>query len=249
MANTRSLAPAPAHDRRPAVPSGAWSPSLFSLGDPEPDPTFTSLVRHHLDGRAWVDHAPGWLAGSGDLFERLVARLDWSARRVTMYDRLVDEPRLTAGWPGASTDPVAGPVVEQIRGLLSVRYHRDLASTWANLYRDGRDSVAWHGDRILRDQDESLVAIVSLGEERPFRLRPRGGGSSIRFDLGQGDLLVMGGTCQRTWQHAVPKVRRAGPRLSLSFREHRPVVADLAPAQSAVARPIGQDTPVPPSPQ
>ncbi len=66
------------------------------------------------------------------------------------------------------------------------------------------------------------MAIVSLGEPRPFRLRPTGGGASVGFELGAGDLLVMGGTCQRTWQHSVPKARHAGPRLSLSFRAERP---------------------------
>ncbi len=62
------------------------------------------------------------------------------------------------------------------------------------------------------------MAIVSIGERRPFRLRPKGGGPSIGYDLGRGDLLVMGGTCQRTWDHGVPKVARAGPRMSLTFR-------------------------------
>ena len=168
-----------------------------------------------------MDHVPGWVGGSAELFERLVGRLEWSARRVTMYGRQVDEPRLTSGWPGPQIDPVAGPVVEEIRALLSDRYGVALRSTWANLYRDGTDSVAWHGDRVLREQDHALVAIVSLGEPRPFRLRPTGGGASVGFELGVGDLLVMGGTCQRTWQHSVPKVRRAGPRLSLSFRAER----------------------------
>ncbi len=198
-----------------------WHPSLFGLGAPEADPSFDSLVRRPLAQGAWVDHAPGWVHGSTELFERLVARLGWSARQVRMYGRLVDEPRLTAGWPGPGIDPVAGPVVEQLRALLSGRYGVALRSTWANLYRDGADSVAWHGDRVLRDLDRSLVAIVSLGEPRPFRLRPTGGGASVGFDLGAGDLLVMGGSCQRTWQHSVPKVRRAGPRLSLSLRAER----------------------------
>jgi alkylated DNA repair dioxygenase AlkB len=213
MANARSI----------DAPVGIWHPSLFGLGTPEADPRFASVVRRPLDQGAWVDHAPGWVQGSAELFERLVDRLDWSARRVSMYGRLVDEPRLTSGWPGPTVDPVAGPAVEQIRRLLSSRYRVALRSTWANLYRDGSDSVAWHGDRVLRQQHRSLVAIVSLGQPRAFRLRPTGGGPSVGFDLGHGDLLVMGGTCQRTWQHSVPKVARAGPRLSLSFRAEGPI--------------------------
>ncbi len=135
-----------------------------------------------------------------------------------MYGALVAQPRLTAGWPGPEVDPVAGPVVEQMRDLLSRRYGQSLTTTWANLYRDGHDSVAWHGDRVARERTQALVAIVSLGERRPFRLRPKGGGPSVAFALGGGDLLVMGGTCQRTWQHTVPKVRHAGARISLTFR-------------------------------
>ena len=122
---------------------------------------------------------------------------------------------LTAGWEAL----LAGTgVALQITGFLAQRYGGEFPSCWLNLYRDGRDSVAWHGDRIARDRLTGLVAIVSVGERRPFRLRPKGGGPSIGYDLGRGDLLVMGGTCQRTWDHAVPKVARAGPRISLTFR-------------------------------
>ncbi len=76
-------------------------------------------------------------------------------------------------------------------------------------YRDGRDSVAWHGDRTGRgDSHDTMVAIVSLGEPRPLLLRPRGGGgAAVRRPLGHGDLIVMGGSCQRTWDHAIPKTR------------------------------------------
>jgi len=135
-----------------------------------------------------------------------------------MYGDLVDQPRLTAAWRGAASDPTTGPVVGAMGRALSARYGVEFRSVGFNLYRDGDDSVAWHGDRIARDRAHALVAIVSLGEPRPFRLRPAGGGPSIAFALGGGDLLVMGGSCQRTWQHTVPKVRRAGPRISVTFR-------------------------------
>jgi alkylated DNA repair dioxygenase AlkB len=87
-------------------------------------------------------------------------------------------------------------------------------------YRDGRDSVAWHGDRIGRGRTEdTMVAIVSIGAARPLSLRPRGGGTTIRHALGHGDLIVMGGSCQRTWEHAVPKTAKPiGPRISIQFR-------------------------------
>ena len=90
------------------------------------------------------------------------------------------------------------------------------------LYRDGRDSVAWHGDTSGRQVRETIVAIISLGTPRTLLLRPRGGGGpALRHDVGHGDLLVMGGTCQRTWQHAILKTARAtGPRISVQFRPH-----------------------------
>ncbi len=100
---------------------------------------------------------------------------------------------------------------------LGQRYGVVFDSVGFNLYRDGRGSVAWHGDKIVKAIAEPILP-VSLGEPRRFLLRPKGGGSSQRFDLGRGDLLVTGGTTQRTWEHAVPKVARAGPpRISVAF--------------------------------
>lgn len=96
-----------------------------------------------------------------------------------------------------------------------------LPQTGANLYRDGADSVAWHGDRVARELPEAVVALVSLGGVRPFRLRPkdrRDGTPAVDYRPGPGDLLVLGGSCQRTWQHAVPKVQAATPRISVQFR-------------------------------
>jgi len=103
-------------------------------------------------------------------------------------------------------------------GALSDRYRVRFTQVGGNLYRDGADSVAWHGDRVARDLPESVVALVSLGATRPFRLRPTGGGPSVLYRPGAGDLLVMGGSCQRTWQHSVPKCRGVGARISVQFR-------------------------------
>ena len=110
------------------------------------------------------------------------------------------------------------------REALNARYGPELGEPFRTaglcLYRDGRDSVAWHGDTIGRGRTEdTMVAILSLGTPRPLLLRPRGGGTSLRFEVGHGDLLVMGGSCQRTWEHAVPKTSQpAGPRISVQFR-------------------------------
>ena len=174
------------------------------------------IHRRALAHGAWVDHAPDWLAGADDLLVHLVAELTWKQRNRPMYGELVDDPRLTVGLDAA--DLAAHPPLDRVAATLGERYGFTFPSCWMNLYRDGHDSVAWHGDRIARDLEEALVVILSLGERRPFLLRPKGGGRSLRFLLGEGDLLVMGGTCQRTWDHCVPKVCAAGARLSVTFR-------------------------------
>jgi alkylated DNA repair dioxygenase AlkB len=200
-----------------------WQGSLFGAGAPEPDGSFAGLARTELAGGAWVDHAPRWLAGSDVLFADLVERAPWQQRQRKMYEQVLDEPRLTAWWGRDDTEEAwLPPAVVDARALLSRRYGVELDSVGCNLYRDGRDSVAWHGDTVRKKQATPLVAILSLGEPRRFLLRPRGGGPSRRYELGDGDLLVMGGTCQHTWEHCVPKVRAAGPRMSVTFRHSRP---------------------------
>lgn len=201
------------------------------LSDPSPAVAGVTVRRRELARGAWIDHAPGWLAGGDTLFTDLVDGVAWGHRRVHMYERELDEPRLTASLGGDALG--AFPVLADVIGALQAHYEERFTSCWMNLYRDGRDSVAWHGDRVAREQLTGLVAIVSVGERRPFRLRPKGGGPSIGYDLGRGDLLVMGGTCQRTWDHAVPKVARAGPRISLTFR---PVGLEDPPLSSPSSR-------------
>ena len=191
---------------------------LFSQASPSVDPSFATLRRHQLDEDAWIDHAPEWLSGSDRLFFEVLTTQRWGQRTRWMYDRRVREPRLSSWWELASGEPLRIPLLEEVRLRLSERYGVVFDSAGFNLYRDGRDSVAWHGDQIEKDVEEPLVALVSLGEPRKFLLRPRGGGRSIAVTLGRGDLLVTGGTTQRTWDHCVPKVARAGPRISIAFR-------------------------------
>jgi alkylated DNA repair dioxygenase AlkB len=135
-----------------------------------------------------------------------------------MYERKVAEPRLTAHWTLDSGEQLLPAILEDMRLALSERYGRGFDSVGFNLYRDGRDSVAWHADRIRAEVPEPIVALVSLGEPRRFLLRPKGGGRSRAFVPQAGDLLVTGGHTQRRWEHAVPKVARAGPRISVAFR-------------------------------
>jgi alkylated DNA repair dioxygenase AlkB len=198
--------------------TGAFQPSLFGGEGASFDSSFAELRRIHLDERSWVDHAPGWVRGSDALFEQILASRDWAQRTRRMYEGRVLEPRLTAPWSLGSRAPLEPGVLEEMRLSLSRRYGVEFDSVGFNLYRDGRDSVAWHSDKIRASIAEPVVVLVSLGEPRRFLLRPKGGGRSTRFDLGRGDLLVTGGKAQREWEHSVPKVARAGPRISLAFR-------------------------------
>jgi alkylated DNA repair dioxygenase AlkB len=192
-----------------------WQASLLEPDEPGFDAAFTGAARRFLGDGAWVDVVPGWATGAGALFARVMDAAPWGAHDRWMYDRMVAEPRLTTReW----TAPPA-PVTEMSVCLTS-RYGYDLSMVSANLYRDGQDSVAWHGDRVGRTRTETVVAILSLGAARRFLLRPKGGGPSVRLTPNSGDLLVLGGTCQRTWEHCVPKCSSAGPRVSVMWREN-----------------------------
>ncbi|AIV38068.1 alpha-ketoglutarate-dependent dioxygenase AlkB [Streptomyces sp. MPA0124] len=199
--------------------------SLFDQTDEVRLAPLDGLRRTHLGSGAWIDLLPGWLSGADALFERLAAEVPWRAERREMYERVVDVPRLLAFY-GAG-DPLPHPLLTEAREALSAHYAEELGEpfTTAGLchYRDGRDSVAWHGDRIGRGaRQDTMVAILSVGAPRDLLLRPaRGGGETVRRPLGHGDLIVMGGSCQRTWEHCVPKsTRAAGPRISVQFRPH-----------------------------
>ncbi len=182
------------------------------------------VERHRLSRGAWVDVRPGWVSGSDDLFARLVQTVPWQAERRQMYERVVDVPRLLRFYDEHETLP--DPVLADVRTRLNEHYREELGEDFTTVgmcyYRDGRDSVAWHGDTIGRSKTEdTMVAIVSFGEARRLSLRPRNGGSALAFPLGHGDLIVMGGSCQRTWEHAILKTARpVGPRISVQYRPH-----------------------------
>jgi alkylated DNA repair dioxygenase AlkB len=197
--------------------------SLLDLGDePVLGALGTSVRRTPLARGAWVDLRPGWLSGSGAVFGRLVEAVPWRAEKRHMYDRVVDVPRLLCFY--GEDAPLPDPALTAALQALNAHYGAELGEPFRTaglcLYRDGRDSVAWHGDTTGRGRTEdTMVAILSLGTPRALLLRPRGGGASMRYEIGHGDLLVMGGSCQRTWEHAVPKTAQAvGPRISVQFR-------------------------------
>lgn len=184
---------------------------LFATGAPAFDAEFKSLRRTELSHGAWIAHAPGWVSGQDALFDDLETSLPWRRETMKMYDKIVNVPRLIAQVPHEG-------IVEAMRVAISARLCEEFVFTTAAFYRNGNDSVAFHGDTTARNMIEAQVATVSLGSPRKFVLRPALGGASIAFSLGGGDLFVMGGTCQRTWRHGIPKVASAGPRIALMFR-------------------------------
>jgi alkylated DNA repair dioxygenase AlkB len=191
--------------------------SLFAGGAPGPAPGAV-LSRHALDDSSWVDVGRGWLLGADTLLDDLAASVPWTQGRRRMYDRLVDDPRLSHRYgPGAA---LPHPVLDEVRAALAEHYRVGFGAVGLNFYRDGADSVAPHRDRELRERDaDSLVAVLTLGARRPFRLASfRRRGPGIDLSPGSGDLLVMGGRCQRDWTHGVPKVASAGPRISCTWR-------------------------------
>ena len=199
----------------------ALQTDLFSLAEPG-GPAFSlgganaGFERIDLDGLSWVDVSRGWLRGADDICETLANQVAWHQRRRRMYERVVDEPRLTR-WYGKSA-PLPHPALDAFRDAMAARYRVPFGPLGLNFYRDGRDSVAPHQDRELRHLHDTVVAIVTFGARRPFLLRPLGGGRAVDVRPGSGDVLVMGGACQLRWEHGVPKVATAGPRISASIR-------------------------------
>jgi len=193
--------------------------SLFDAAASE-----VATERRVLSAGAWVDVARDWLPDADDVFATLVRDVPWRAERRAMYDRVVDVPRLVFTY--MIGDPLPHPALTDARERLTQRYSAELGEPFRTAgccyYRDGRDSVAWHGDTIGRGStDDTMVAIVSVGDPRRLHLRPRDPerrDEAFAVEMGHGDLVVMGGSCQRTWEHAVPKVASAGPRISVQFR-------------------------------
>lgn len=209
---------------------GTYQTTLFAQG--RPAVVADAVVqRITLDECSWVDVSRNWMSGADQLLETLAAGLEWRGGRRPMYGRLVDEPRLHARMD--DDDPEQAELIGAMRAWLEARYGGQINNNFVNYYRDGNDSVAWHADRVGLHQIDPIVAICSLGGPRRFALRPmarqtmagqtsaglaKAGGESLRLTLGSGDLLVMGGACQHAWEHCVPKMAQAAPRMSLTLR-------------------------------
>jgi alkylated DNA repair dioxygenase AlkB len=200
----------------PALPSATIQPGLFDGEEISTDPRFAASYRIQLDETSWIDHVPGWLSGHAQLLDLLISGIDWEQRERWMFTRLVTEPRLTAEY--ADIRDTTQPILPAIAASLSQRYNVPYERLWMNLYRDHNDGTGWHADRPANQADEAIVPVLSVGATRRFLIRAKAGGRSRVITAAGGDLVVMGGRCQRDWQHCVPKQKTpAGPRSSLNF--------------------------------
>ena len=202
-------------------PEVTWQDSLFDGEAASERLSFAALRRDALDERSWIDVVPGWVPNHGDLFERLRDIAPWQQRTRTMWDKDVLEPRLVAAW--GTGEPLPREIAE-LAEPLSERYGVQIDSCLINLYRDGSDAVAWHADTVRKVLRDPLVFTVSLGARRSFLLRPAEGGPVVRrYSAGEGDLIVMGGSCQHTHVHTVPRERTSsGARMSVTLRHSKP---------------------------
>jgi alkylated DNA repair dioxygenase AlkB len=192
------------------------------FAEPELRPLGSMVERIELDHGAWIDLRPGWMSNSDALFERLAVTVRWREEERQMYDRIVAVPRLVS-WFGQGSQ-LPDPALIEAQASLNDHYGRPSGQVFSTaglcFYRTGDDSVAWHGDRGgPAAHRNTMVAILSVGAARTLSIRPVGGGNTLKFPLGHGDLIVMGGTCQRTYEHAILKTKQAvGPRISIQFR-------------------------------
>jgi alkylated DNA repair dioxygenase AlkB len=193
---------------------------LFDTEEFAVDEAFSTVQRVWLDDTSWVEHVPGWLSGSRELLAELQDSAPWEQRERWMYTRMVTEPRLTAEYRVLADAPQ--PQLRAIAAALSDHYDVPYDGVWMNLYRDHQDGTGWHADRPANRPPTAIVPVLSLGAARRFLIRPESGGPSTVFTPASGDLIVMGGRCQRDWRHCVPKQKTpAGPRSSLNFNSRR----------------------------
>jgi alkylated DNA repair dioxygenase AlkB len=194
--------------------------TLFNVAHDDAQPTinggaFAHPVEHRLDEHSSITHVPGLVGGHEELMRQLSTLDGWEQRRRWMYNRKVDEPRLTHEYRDLTVAPTfLIRIVEVLSDFCGVRYD----GIWMNWYRDHRDSTSWHADRPANTPQTAIVPVLSLGATRRFLIRPNGGGASTTLLPAGGDVVIMRGRCQRDWQHSVPKQRTpAGPRMSLNF--------------------------------
>lgn len=205
---------------------------------PQPTPTpDRDCVRTDLGCGAFVEFVPRFVVDHENAMRRLVHdELQLEGETIRILAREVAVPRLVAfhGEPGrryrysgrdhdaAPWTPTLRELVDRLRTATGTPYDTVLC----NFYRDGNDAMGRHADdepELGPSRDDVRIASLSLGARRTFRMRERHGDRRLEFALGEGDLLVMGGTTQRHWVHEVPRTKKpVGPRLNLTFRVVRP---------------------------
>jgi alkylated DNA repair dioxygenase AlkB len=186
---------------------------LFERSDTKPSRDEPRRIQ--LDETSWVEHVSGWLFQSEQLLKTLRESAEWEQRKRWMFTKSVEEPRLTAEYRSLPDAPLQ---LRTIASALSERYRITYDSAWLNLYRDHSDSTGWHADRSSSRRTQRIVPVLSLGATRRFLIRRRDGGPSTTFVVQDGDVIAMGGRCQKDWMHCVPKESRpAGLRISVNF--------------------------------
>ncbi len=182
--------------------------------------------RVQLDDGAWVDVWRGWIDGAPELFDHLREKVAWQTTRLFRYDHWVEERRLGAMWRRGS--PLPHPDLAAVHKTIQHAYGAQFNGFGMMHYRDGHDGQAFHRDTDMRWLDDTIIAILSLGAERPWLMRPRTNrydhsetrGATHDLRPGPGDLIVMGGRCQADWEHSVAYLggRPAAGRVSLQWR-------------------------------
>lgn len=187
--------------------------SQQGLFAPEP----VSLVNDEQGGIRYFPESIPALAAQ-QWFDQAFQNIGWLSQHRMMYDREVAVPRLLATFSRESEDLPAplGEAFEAVRALLGAPFNR----VGLNLYRDGNDSVALHGDKTEKLVPSLPIAIVSLGASRRMSIRPKAGsGRIMHVELEPGSCIVMSYASQFTHEHGIPKVASlTGPRISLAFR-------------------------------
>lgn len=184
-----------------------------------------AIERIELDAGSWAELATGFVRDADWHLAELHDHVQWEQTEVLRYDQYVPDRRLGAGLRSGDHT-----LLRQTELHLTSRWRVKWEGVAALLYRDGDDWQGFHGDRSMKWLDDTLIAIVVLGERRPFVFRPRATSSQLDRRAagehpddvvlmpGHGDLLVMGGANQRDWLHTVPKADTTEPRISLTWR-------------------------------
>jgi alkylated DNA repair dioxygenase AlkB len=159
-------------------------------------------------------------------YQDLLAETPWQQEEITLYEKTYLTPRMSV-WYGKRRQPslepemLFTPTLQLIKDRVEATTNFQFTSVLVNLYRDGKDSVAWHRDKDRELGPEPVVASVSFGETRPFEIRHkfRKDISRMRIPLHHGSLLLMAGPMQHFWEHQVPKTaKQIKPRINLTFR-------------------------------